>query len=301
MALVLAWLGGESFAQICGATTFLVEDLVGLDALLGAVNCTGTVEATWSGIITLDTPISIGSGTVLSITGEGDLAEVKGGGAGRLFDVSESGGLTLSQLKLSGGTAVSGGAIYSSAASIFIDSCVFEGNIASDGNGGAVWARGGELTIVGGEFVGNSAGGEDTGNGGAVWASDVEEDATDPASGAVSCSFSGVVFTFNSAEESGGAVYGGEGSFMSIDGCTFEDNTTPGNGGAVAASSATLGGNTVLTNNAADGRGGAVSWYVFIFSLGPWIVHESPPPSLLGTRFAGGLSYVVHTLGLFGG
>ena len=288
--VVLTWSAGGAFAQICGTTnatsSFRVEDLVGLDALLDAVNCTGAgpVEAVWAGALTLDAPISIGSGTFLSIKGEGDLAEVKGGGAGRLFDVSESGGLELSQLKLSGGAAENGGAIYSTAANVSIDSCVFEGNVASNGNGGAVWSKGGNLTIVGGEFVGNSAGGEETGNGGAVWASegrlvvqgtmfdsntaaakgggvfcDVAENATDAASGAVSYSFSEVVFTSNSAEESGGAVYGGEGSFMSIDECTFEGNTTPGNGGAVRAFSAALGGNTVLTNNVADGRGGAVS------------------------------------------
>ena len=305
--LGLAWLRGETFAQICGTTSgtsLQVDNLVGLDALLDAVNCTGAgpVEAVWAGALTLDAPISIGSGTFLSIKGEGDLAEVKGGGAGRLFDVSESGGLELSQLKLSGGTADSGGAIYSSTANVSIEGCVFEGNAASDGNGGAVWASGGELTIVGGEFVGNSA----TGNGGAVWASeaglvvqgtvfesntaeaeggglfcDVAENATDATAGVVSCSFSEVVFVSNSAEESGGAVYGGEGSFMAIDGCSFENNVASENGGAVAAASAALGGSTVVTNNtAADGRGGGVSRCLLHLRSSAWIqelVHVCPP------------------------
>eukprot|EP00752_Nemacystus_decipiens_P006743 g6060.t1 len=280
--LFLAWFGGESLAQVCGTTgniTTRVEDAAGLDALLGAVNCTGTVDATWAGSITLDETIVIGSGTFLVITGEDSLAEVSGGALVRLFDVSESAGLSLLQLKLSGGTAENGGAIYSNEASISIDSCMFEGNVASGENGGAVWARGGELEIVGGSFVGNFA----AGNGGAVWASeaelvvdgtvfesntaeaeggavfcDVAEDATDAASGTVSCSFNGVEFSSNFATESGGAVYGGESSFMRIEGCTFENNHASTHGGAVVADSATLGGNTVVTNNEAAGRGGGV-------------------------------------------
>lgn len=284
-SLVLTWSAGGSLAQICGttsATPLRVDTLAGVGALLGAVNCTdgGTVEAVWAGAITLDEPISVGSGTFLSIAGEDALAEVQGGSQVRLFDVSPSGGLALAQLKLSGGTAESGGAIFSSAASVSIYGCLFEGNVASNGDGGAVSAKGGELTIVGGEFVGNSA----TRNGGAVWASeaglvvregtrferntaaeggglfcDVAENATEVASGAApSCSFSDVVFAFNSATLSGGAIYGGQDSFMAIDDCTFENNTTPGNGGAVVAASATLGGDTLVTNNVAEGSGGGV-------------------------------------------
>lgn len=155
-----------------GATPLRVENLAGVSALLGAVNCAdgGTaVDAVWAGATTLDEPISIGTGTFLSIVGEDALAEVQGGAQVRLFDVSGSGGLALTQLKLYGGTAERGGAIFSSAANISIDSCVLEGNVASNGDGGSVWVKGGELTIVGGEFFGNIA----TRNGGAVWASEV--------------------------------------------------------------------------------------------------------------------------------
>lgn len=105
----------------------------------------------------------------MSLAGEDDLTGVLGGSRVRLFEVSDSSGLALAQLKLSGGTAESGGAIFSNAASISKDGCVLERNSASDGNGGAVWAKGGELTIVGVGFVGNSA----SGNAGAVWASEV--------------------------------------------------------------------------------------------------------------------------------
>ncbi|CAN0136527.1 unnamed protein product, partial [Laminaria digitata] len=94
----------------------------------------------------------------LSVTGEGDLAEVHGGGSHtRLFQVSRGGSLTLTRLKLSGASAAVGGAILSESADLTLDNCTFEGNVATDGNGGAVSAHGGNVTIVGGEFSGNSA------------------------------------------------------------------------------------------------------------------------------------------------
>ncbi len=293
-APVLAWwasnLRGASAQQLigCGTTgttaSLRVENLAGVAALVDALtNCTGTVQAVWSGAVTLTETISVGSDAFLSITGEDDLAEVRGGSQVRLFQVSASGGLALTRLRLSGGSAASGGAIFASEANTTVDGCVFEDNQASAGNGGAVNAKGGSLTIVGGEFVGNSA----TGNGGAVWGAsetglvvrggtrfegntaedkggglycDVSADAPEAGPGAPSCSFTDVVFESNSGQEAGGALYGGGASYMTIDGCTFEDNSTPINGGAVVADSATLGGNTLLTRNTAeaDGRGGAV-------------------------------------------
>ncbi|CAN0424258.1 unnamed protein product, partial [Laminaria digitata] len=74
----------------------------------------------------------------------------------RLLEVSEGSSLTLTRLKLSGGTAVKGGgAVYSQSANLTLDNCTFQGNVVTEGNGGAVWADGeGEhVTIVGGEFL----------------------------------------------------------------------------------------------------------------------------------------------------
>ena len=281
-----------SLAQVaCGTTStdVRVEDSAGVADLTEALNCNGTVKAVWVGAIPLDATIRVESGTSLSIEGEDDLAEVQGSEV-RLFQVS-GGGLALTKLKLTGGVAESGGAILaSSAVNVSIVDCVFEGNVASDDNGAAVKSTGGPLTIIGGEFVGNSA----NGSGGAVWVSsdagvvvrsgtrfenntatwgkggglycDVAEDSAEAGPDAPSCSFNNVVFESNSGEEAGGALYGGEGSYMEIYGCTFEDNSTPNNGGAVVADSATLGGNTLLTNNAANGgRGGAVRWCLVRF------------------------------------
>ncbi|CAN0373701.1 unnamed protein product, partial [Laminaria digitata] len=86
------------------------------------------------------------------------LAEVHAGSSQtRLFEVYPGGSLTLTRLKLSGGSAEGGGAIYSQSANLTLDNCVFIGNVATTGNGGAVWADGGNVTIVGGEFSSNNA------------------------------------------------------------------------------------------------------------------------------------------------
>ncbi|CAM9644386.1 unnamed protein product [Ectocarpus sp. 13 AM-2016] len=341
-ALILVWAGGliwQSWAQDveCGTssdiTPLRVESSAGAVVLGDAVNCTGggAMEAVLAGAITLDTPISVGSGTFLSITGENDTAGVQGGGQIRMFGVSPAGGLTLTDLKLSGGSAASGGAIRSSMAAVTLNNCVFDDNIATDGGGGAVWVEGGELTIFGGEFSGNSA----SGNGGAVLATDAavnikngtrfegntateggglfcggSENATLlSASDNASCSLSGAMFAFNNASSatildydnmaapstqaplitlyggggaafyhtvvnitdslfesnyaqlSGGALFGGTDSDMAIDGGTFENNFTPGFAGAMAASTATLGGNTLFMNiSAMQSGGGVLGW-----------------------------------------
>lgn len=253
-ALVLALAGGRrqpgAFAQgTCGTTSaepFRIEDLSGAQALGAAVNCTdgGTVEAEWAGAVTLDAPIAVGSGTFLYITGEDELAEVQGDSQTRMFEVSPSGLLSLTQLTLSGGNADNGGAIHSRMATITLESCVFEGNVADDGDGGAVFAEGGELTVVGGEFSSNNA----SQNGGAVSVVgygilDIQD---------------GTQFRDNFAKSMGGALYGGSNATMTVDGCTFEKNFTPGYGGAVAASSAILQGGTLLTDNRAEKDGGGV-------------------------------------------
>lgn len=252
-ALVLALVVGRTsliFAkETCGTLSAMplrVHNETDADTLRALVNCTdgGTVEVVWDGVITLDAPISIGSGTLLSITGEDQLAEVRGGSETRMFEVSPSGSLTLTQLKLTGGTASSGGAIHSSMATVTLENCVFEGNVAASLDGGAVWAEGGEMTIIKGEFSGNSA----TANGGAVAVVDegllVIQD--------------GTRFRENYARLSGGALYGGSDSVITIDECTFENNVTLGSGGGIAASSAMFSESTSLTDNTAQQSGGGV-------------------------------------------
>lgn len=174
--LLLLVSGTRTSAQtLCGVaqtTPILVENEAGVGILRAALNCTGggEVEVLWSGYVPVTAPFTVAEGVVLSVTGEDALAEVHGDGfqtnGTRLFEVFPSGGLTLSGLKLSGGSADAGGAVFSRSASVTLDNCVFEGNVATGGNGGAVLAEGGELTIVGGEFLANNA----TRYGGAVHA-----------------------------------------------------------------------------------------------------------------------------------
>ncbi|CAN0051585.1 unnamed protein product, partial [Laminaria digitata] len=219
----------------------------------------------------------------LSISGEGALAEVHGGNQTRMFEVSLGGGLTLTQLTLSGGNETNGGAVYSNSAALILDSCIFHDNVATDGDGGAVWAKGGNVTIIGGHFLGNKA----SGHGGASSSatscslSDTEftsNTATLEYDGGKGFDFSeGVdgggavvfliananitdsVFSGNHAQHSGGALLGGYGTDITVNGCTFETNTAEMFGGAIAAASMTLGGSTQLTNNTATLSGGAVS------------------------------------------
>ncbi|CAN0593589.1 unnamed protein product, partial [Laminaria digitata] len=185
--------------------------------------------------------------------------------------------------------------------------CVFDGNVAKEGNGGAVWADGGSVTILGGEFLANNA----TRYGGAVHAADSSlvvlggsrfEGNTAIGGGALYCGLSDVgsdkpaalcsitdaefvsntaardnqesiddfsyldgggaamflfasveitdsVFSENYARLAGGALHGGSESNVSVKGCTFENNTSGKYGGAIVASSLTLGGSTQLTNS----------------------------------------------------
>ena len=144
-------------------TPVRVRNATGVGILRAAVNCTGggEVNAEWAGRVAVDVPITIAEGTFLFVTGEDDLAEAYADGSQtngtRLFEVSHGGALALSRIKLSGGSAGDGGAIHSRAATLTLDNCTFDGNVATDGNGGAVWADGGSVTIVGGEYFDNHA------------------------------------------------------------------------------------------------------------------------------------------------
>ena len=315
------------WAQTCvpkQSSPIRVDNAALLGTLRAAVNCTdgGAVEVNWAGFVTLDAPIAIADGTFLSVTGEDGLAEVHGDDSQpngtRLFEVSQGGGLALSQMKLSGGAAAEGGAILSSSATLTLVSCVFSGNVATEGNGGAVLANGGNVTIVGGDFLANNAsqfggavhvndgrlhvqaesrfkGNEALAGGGMFCGSttgrpttssllcsvteteftsnratyvglDGAEDATLFLDGGGAAAFlfadatvTDSEFRGNYARNSGGALFAGTLTNMSVNGCTFENNTSVHYGGAISASSMSLGGNTRLAYNSAHNKGGAVS------------------------------------------
>ena len=318
-------ISARTSAQIaCGAIQIepiLVQDADGVDILRTAVNCTGggVVEATWVGVFLVDAPIAVAEGTFLSVTAEGTAASgvVGDGSQTRLFEVSSGAGLMLTRFKMSGGSADGGGAIYSESAALTLDNCTFDGNVATDGNGGAVLAKGGNVTIVGGEFLANNA----TRYGGALYVVEgrlvvqggsrlqdnkaivggalfcgVEKGETSKT--AAYCSITGAKFvsniaarenqewvedrleqdgggagmfqsarvevadsefSWNHARLSGGALHGGVDTNVYVSGSKFENNTSEVYGGAITASSLTLGGSTHLAGNSADDYGGAVS------------------------------------------
>ncbi|CAN0429733.1 unnamed protein product, partial [Laminaria digitata] len=103
-------------------TPIRIENSIGVGTLRAEANCTnrGVLTAEWAAVpaVTIDTPIAIAPGTFLSVTGDDALAEVQGGSLTRLFEVSPGGSLTLTGLKLSGGSARNGGAIYSDRANL---------------------------------------------------------------------------------------------------------------------------------------------------------------------------------------
>ena len=157
-----------------------------------------------------------------------------------------------------------GGAVHSIDASLFeVQGSRFEGNTAIAG--GALFCGLGEVgsetppalcTISDAEFVSNSAAREKQ--------SSIDDFSYLDGGGAAmflfaSASLSDSIFSGNYARLSGGALHGGLHTNVSVNGCTFGNNTSGKYAGAISASSMTLGGDTRLTNNSAVDDGGAVS------------------------------------------
>ncbi|CAN0422560.1 unnamed protein product, partial [Laminaria digitata] len=162
-----------------------------------------------------------------------------------------------------------GGAILSRSANLTLDNCTFDGNLATDGNGGAVWADGGNVTIVGGEFLANTA----TSYGGAVYAagcrlvveggSRFQGNTAIVGGGAAMFLFASVnitdsVFRGNYARQSGGALHAGLDIDVLVNRCRLRNNTLGKYGGATSGSSIILGEGTQLMHNSAVDDGGAV-------------------------------------------
>ena len=218
-------LGANAQVVECGSDKNLqVDDATGLAKLKAAVNCSGGghVFTMWYSDVTLESPVLVGSGTFLTVLGQGGGGAVaRGDFQTRLFEVSPGAQLTLSELKLAEGSALNGGAILSYG-SLTLDTCEFDGNVATDGSGGAVCARDGNVTISGVEFSGNSA----TLFGGAVFALDAKLVINE-----------GARFDSNQAEE-GGAVYckrsdgSSEDSLLTAP-CTLRDAIFLGNNASV--------------------------------------------------------------------
>ena len=152
------------------------------------------------------------------------------------------GGLTIDGLRFSSNTAQQAGAIIAEIEFTLTNS-TFEGNLATAGNGGAIYLKNG--TISNCEFSTNKA----TQNGGSIWAE----------SGTVNLSNSN--FTGNESTLNGGAIHFANAS-SDILNCKFISNKASADGGAIRAigtSSLTISGTTKITNNTASVRGGGIT------------------------------------------
>jgi len=129
------------------------EDLISLsqEINLGNTDVLGNViclspNATY----TLTAPLPTITGDITVI---GNGAQIVMTGAGRVFDVASTGGLTLKNITVSGGNAVQGGAIYN-AGDLTLENVVLDNNSATDG--GAIYNVG-NLEMDGGAIQNNTA------------------------------------------------------------------------------------------------------------------------------------------------
>ncbi len=163
----------------------------------------------------------------------------------RVFTADQVTDATMDGLVISDGSGgSSGGGLFVTASSVFVQSCRFADNQAN--NGGAVHVTSdGLLFVADTEFVGNQAG---NGSGGALWAE----------SGQVE--IQSVVFDANWADSNGGALWI-ESATVETSDATFVDNGSSDSGGAVEVqSNGTLNLTNVVfaTNTTSTWHGGAL-------------------------------------------
>lgn len=173
---------------------------------------------------------------------------LSGGGTTRLFDVQESGNLTLKSLTLAHGSALAGGAIRNLGGRITILNSTLLDNHA-DETGGAIVTREGSVTIADSTVAGNSAGA-----GGAIWL----------VSGVLDVS--GSTFEGNTALAAAGAILAFTVIDMTLDvtNSTFTANSAGSDGGAIALASNVSAANATIVSstfsgNTTGGSGTAIS------------------------------------------
>ena len=182
--------------------------------------------------ITLDALAALPAITKNTTIDGADKITLSGGNSTRVFRVNSGGILTLSHITVSNGNADSdgggvgsfdGGAIYASPGSVLnIASSKFLNNVTTKGNGGAVSSSTATLSIVNSEFAGNKGL-----NGGAIYTTGV---------GAVAI-VSGSNLYLNEATANlpygwGGALYGSEGTDVTVHSSAFSQNAAD-YGGAI--------------------------------------------------------------------
>ena len=231
--------------------TWVVEESAQAQAMAEAVNCSGgAFEVTWIGNITVDKTIYVPHGTILNISGRGppSSAVINGGMQTRPLTVIN---LYISDVDLSLGFSIVGGAIAASSSNVTLTRTSFFGNRVS-GMGGAIYAVNDSSVIFYGNettFLKNSAGG----HGGALYVS-----------GSSIIRFIGqeAHLLHNTAGNNGGAIAIEQSELSWHGNAFFANNTSGAFGGAVnVASSSTIAwiGNLVFLENTATFSGGALA------------------------------------------
>ena len=260
--------------------TWVVEEPAQAQAMAEAVNCSGgAFEVAWIGNITVDKTIYVPHGTILNISGIGppSSAVINGGMQTRPLTVINA-TLYISDVDLSSGFSIVGGAIAASSSNVTLTRTSFSGNSVS-GMGGAIYAvNDSSVSFYGNEtaFLNNSAGG----HGGALYVSGrsvirfngqeayVLHNTAGNDGGAIAIEQSelswhgNVFFGNNTSGAFGGAMNVANGSTVDwIGNLVFSENTAAFSGGALAVSSTSAvswSENATLNYNQATVHGGAI-------------------------------------------
>jgi hypothetical protein len=296
MKLVSSLLGAAiaTCAPLAGAATFTVTNLndSGAGSLRDAIGQANAAagadvvqfQAGLTGTITLSSG-EIRISDTLNLNGPGaSRITVDGGNATRLFKVQRTTGsqitATLAGLKLTHGRADEGGAIYSNGDHVVVSGVVLTDNIANT-RGGALWVAEGNLTIAGSQITGNATG--SSGGGILFSAGDlsiqrslIADNASQFGGGLsalsprVNAVISDSTFMNNSADHTGGGMWGSTMTSLKISRSAFVGNTTgqPNGGGLYFAGVTDFGSptnvieNTTFSDNASlhqFGKGGALA------------------------------------------
>ncbi len=259
-----------------------VETSEDAQALAAAVNCSGgSFEVEWVGRVAVDETIYVVDGTVLAINGADTAAVIDGNSAMRLFTVVDA-VLHLSDVNITSGASLAGGAIAAAGSVLTFDRTNFDGNSAY-WHGGAVFASdGSNVTCTGGgTFANNRAymdgggamlvAGSSTVSCGGSWINNTAASR----GGALTVDFDSnaswrdeATFAFNTGDL-GGALAVLNGSSASWSGATFFISNYARHLGAVAVESSTVswsGSTEFVSNSASIGgavsaiRGSSISW-----------------------------------------
>ena len=271
--LILTVIFLPSPAQTVNAASITVNSTCILSDAITAANTDtatgGCIAGNGADTITLTADITL-SATLPDITStitiEGADHFVSGNNTYRIFEVEETGSLTVNQLQLKNGSGLaSGGAIYN-VGTVVVTNSRFDSN--STGNwGGAIADIGGTTTITSSSFTNNSsgymAGALYAGNLGrlTVTSSTLSNNSADNFGGAIAVSGAYVTINGsklnNNSSRDGGAIWNSALSY--INNSELSNNSSTRHGGAIYAHGNTLTvTNSTITGNTARGNGGGV-------------------------------------------